>query len=195
MKKCSVPLPFPSMQNQSPEKGPMNTAICLFEKAAAAHRRLARLPAALLLLAAALLVPGCTSSSSSRPQVGAIAFTDAFGNDEQALAAITAGRGAYMDVAITNDSALLGATWSVTCKSALPPGTPLPPGEIVDTSCGTFAPLHTLSAPIPTYATSATGYVTFYTAPPSVPKGGTVTLFAASTSDPSQYSSVTLTID
>jgi hypothetical protein len=154
-------------------------------------RRLAPLP----FLLAALFVPGCTSSSTERPEVGPITFTDAFGNSQPALTALTAGQGTYMDVTITNDIALLGANWSVTCQSALPPGTPLPPGETEDTSCGIFTPSHTLSGPIPSYATSGAGYVTFYTAPAAPPKGNTVTLYAASTSDPSRYSSVTLTIN
>jgi hypothetical protein len=100
-----------------------------------------------------------------------------------------------LEVTITHDIALLGANWSVTCESALPPGTPLPPGQTEDTSCGTFAPLHTISGPVPSYATSGTGYVTFYTAPAAPPKGGTVTLYASSTTDPSQSSSLTLTIN
>jgi hypothetical protein len=129
-----------------------------------------------------------------KPQVGAIAFTDASGASQSALTELTVGKGAYLDVTITNDLALRGANWSVTCKSALPPGTPLPTGETVDTSCGTFSVLHTISGPAPSYATSGAGYVTYYTAPAAVPKGDTVTLYAASTSDPSQYSSVTLTI-
>jgi hypothetical protein len=174
----------------------MNASIYLFEKRFVAKRGSTDYRAALpLLLTALLLVSGCTSGSSLRPQVGAITFTDATGNPLPAIIALTAGRGAYMEVSIAHDNSLLGANWSVTCKSALAPGTPLPPGETEDTSCGIFTPLHTMSGPVPSYAASGAGYVTFYTAPPATPKGGTVTLFAASTSDPSQYSSVTLTIN
>jgi hypothetical protein len=173
---------------------PMNFVISAIEKYAnECHGRLRHL-AALPLLAAALLFQGC-ASSSLRPQVGPITFTDATGTSQPAITALNAGQGSYMDVTISDDPALLGATWSVTCESALPPGTPLPPGQTVDTSCGTFAPTHTLSGPVPSYATSALGYVSFYTAPAAPPKGGTVTLYATSTSDPSQYSSVTLTIN
>jgi hypothetical protein len=160
----------------------------------AAHRCGAPLFAILPLLVAVSALSGCTSSSLA-PAVGPITFTDAFGNSQPALIALTAGQGAYMDVTVTNDNALLGADWSVNCQSALPPGTPLPPGETEDTSCGIFVPLHTMSAPVPSYATNGAGYVTFYTAPASPPKGGTVTLYAASASDPSRYSSVTLTIN
>ncbi len=174
----------------------MNSFTRLLQNRMTAHpsgmRLLVSLP---LLVSALLLVSGCTSSTSGRPLVGAITFTDAEGNSKSPLTALTAGQGTYMDVAITDDKALLGADWSVTCKSALPPGTPLPPGETEDTSCGIFAPQHTMSGPIPSYATSGAGYVTFYTAPASPPKGGTVTIYAASTSDPSRYSSVTITIN
>ncbi len=174
----------------------MNSFICLLQNRMTAHRCGVRLPVSLPLLAAALLlVSGCTSSSSGRPLVGPITFTDAEGNSQSALTALTAGQGAYMEVSIAHDNSLLGANWSVTCKSALPPGTPLPPGETEDASCGIFTPMHTMGGPLPSYATSGAGYVTFYTAPASPPKGGTVTLYAASTSDPSQYSSVTLTIN
>jgi len=175
----------------------MNRVICIFGVYAAGRRRLVRRLAILPLLAAALFLSGCISTSQ-RPEVGSITFLkDASGGTSVPTpSALTAGgQGAYMDVTITNDTALLGATWSVTCQSALPPGTPLPPGQTEDTSCGTFTPLHTLSAPVPNYATSGTGYVTFYTAPAAPPKGGTVTLYAAATADPSRYSSVTLTIN
>ncbi len=174
----------------------MNSFLRIFRSCMTTQRGGMRLFVSLPLLAAALLwASGCTSSSSLRPRVGPITFTDAEGNGQSAMTALTAGHGAYLDVTIANDKALLGANWSVTCQSALPPGTPLPPGQIEDTSCGTFEPLHTLSAPVPSYATSGVGYVTFYTAPPASPKGGTVTLYVAATADPSQSSSLTLTID
>jgi hypothetical protein len=153
--------------------------------------RLLTLPLALGLL----FESGCASSVSSRPQVGPIDFTDATGASQPAQTALTAGQGAYLDVTVTNDHALLGVNWSVSCKSELPPGTPLPPGQTEDTSCGTFTPMHTMSGPVPSYATSGAGYVTFYAAPAAPPKEGTVTLYAASTSDPSQNSSITLTIN
>jgi hypothetical protein len=176
------------------EKNEMDLARMFFEDLAEIRMRARRL-AALPALLAALCILGCTSSSSPHPQVGAITFTNAFGNNETAVTSLASGQGVYMDVAITHDPALLGANWSVSCQSQLPPGTPLPPGETEDTSCGIFTPLHTSSGPIPSYATSGAGYVTFYTAPAAPPKGGTVTLYATSTSDPSQDSSVTLTIN
>ncbi len=183
------------IQNHCPGKKAISAPASVLETCLAAPRRSAYLRTTLLLLSSALLlVSGCTSGGSL-PGVGAITFTDATGSTQPAITALTAGQGAYMEVSITNDSALLGANWSVNCQSALPPGTPLPPGQTEDTSCGTFTPLHTMSGPVPSYATSGAGYVTFYTAPAAPPKGGTVTLYAASTSDPSRFSSVTLTIN
>lgn len=169
----------------------MNFSIRAFENCKTAHRR----GAYILVFLSLLLVSGCGGGSSLNPQVDAITFTDATGAAQTPQRTmLSAGEGTYMDVTIADDTALLGANWTVTCQSALPPGTPLPSGETEDTSCGTFTPTHTASGPVPSYATSDAGYVTFYTAPASVPKGGTVTLYAASTSDPSRYSSVTLTI-
>ncbi|HEY1742006.1 MAG TPA: hypothetical protein VGG18_02490 [Granulicella sp.] len=155
-----------------------------------------RLAAIALLLVGMAAVSGCSSSSSvSDIKVGPIAFTDANGVPlKPPPASLTTGQGTYVDVTLTNDPQLLGADWSVYCGSALPPGSPLPPGQTQDESCGTFTPAHTTSGPIPSYVTSGTGYVAFYTAPPATPKLGTVTLYAVATSDHSKFSSVTLTI-
>lgn len=148
----------------------------------------------LFLLLICATVCGCGSNSSIKPQVGAISFTDANGNSVASVNALQVGTGVYLDVMIGDDPSLLGANWSVTCSSALAPGTPLPPGETVDESCGFFTPVHTLSAPVPPYATSGSGIVTFYQAPTAQPAAGTVTLYAASTTDPSRYTTLTLSI-
>jgi hypothetical protein len=151
---------------------------------------------ALAVIALSALV-GCSSgNSASKPQVGAITFTDVNGTPVKTpLTSLTVSQGTYLDVTLTNDPKLLGADWSVYCGSALPPGSPLPPGQTQDESCGTFTPGHTISGPIPTYQSSAAGYVTFYTAPAVPPKQGIVTLYASSTSDPSVFSSVTIAIN
>ena len=154
-------------------------------------------PAAVaLLLAGVAMVSGCSSNSSvSDIKVEPIAFTDANGIPlKTAPASLTVGQGTYVDVTLTNDPQLLGADWSVYCGSALPPGSPLPPGQTQDESCGTFTPAHTTSGPIPSYVSSGAGYVARYTAPPATPKLGTVTLYVLATSDHSKFSSVTLTI-
>ena len=149
-----------------------------------------------LLTISLLAVSGCSSGSSiSNIQVGPVTFTDVNGVPLQSPpASLTEGQGAYVDVTLTNDPQLLGVDWSVYCGSALPPGTPLPPGQTQDNSCGTFTPGHTMSGPIPSYLTNAAGYVAFYTAPAIPPKYGTVTLYASATADHSKVSSVTLTI-
>ncbi len=154
-------------------------------------------PTALALVMTNLLViTGCSSNGSfSNLKVGAIAFTDVNGTPQKTPpTALTVGQGTYVDVVLTGDPQLLGANWSAYCGSALPPGSPLPPGQTQDESCGTFTPAHTMSGPIPSYLTSGSGYVTLYTAPATPPKDGTVTLYAMAASDPSKFSSVTLTI-
>jgi len=143
---------------------------------------------------AVLTLFGCGTSSKTKPSVATISFTDANGNTVAPVTALSTGSGIYLDVVVNNDSEQLGANWSVSCSSELTPGTPLPPGQTVDESCGFFTPVHTTSAPVPVYATSGAGIVTFYEAPTAQPKTGTVTLYASSTSNPSAYASVTISI-
>jgi len=145
---------------------------------------------------AALVVAGCGSSRSVKPVVGAISFTDANGKPLTQLPIVSLGvnQGLYMMTTLSDDNGLLGADWSVACASALAPGTPLPPGQTQDLSCGSFAPAHSISGPIPVVATTPNGYIVFYSAPAAVPKGGTVTLIASATADHSRASTVTLNI-
>lgn len=149
-----------------------------------------------LLCAGSILLSGC-STSSAKPQVEGITITDVDGTAlKTPPTSLTVGQGTYVDVMLTGDPQLLGANWSVLCGSALPPGTPLPPGQTQDESCGTFTPAHTMSGPIPTYVTNAvtSGYVALYVAPAVPPKQGVVTLYASATADPSKTATVTLTI-
>ncbi|MEI9979862.1 MAG: hypothetical protein WDN23_12865 [Edaphobacter sp.] len=136
---------------------------------------------------------GC-GSSPVKPEVGPIMATDINGVAQPAIKTLTVGSGTYLDVALTNDQSLLGADWTVSCGSALPPGTPLPPGQTIDTSCGFFTPIHTATAPVPVYAQNADGIVTYYTAPAAPPKAGTVTLYASSSADHSRFSTLTLVV-
>lgn len=153
--------------------------------------------AALFLLAAGVLAGGCGSGTSTADiSVGAPAFTDVNGAPvATAPTSLNSGQSAYLTVAVSDDPQNLGANWSVYCGSAPPPGTPPPPGQTQSDACGTLTPSHTLSGPVPSYATSGAGYVALYTAPPAPPARGTVTLYASSTTNPSRWSSVTLTID
>jgi hypothetical protein len=153
-----------------------------------------------LLSAGLLTFSGC-STGGRKPQVEGITLTDVNGMAlTNTPTSLTVGQGTYVDVMLSNDPQLLGANWSVICGSALPPGTPLPPGQTQDQSCGTFTPAHTLGVPssgmIPPYVTNAvtSGYVTLYVAPAVPPKQGVVTLYASATADPSTTASVTLTI-
>ena len=143
---------------------------------------------------------GC-GSNSVKPQVGAITVTDLNGVPQSSIKTLTVGGGTYLDVTVTHDQDLLGADWTVSCGNALAPGTPLPPGQTVDTSCGYFTPIHTTSCVsgsttscIPSYLASATGYVTYYTAPASPPQAGTVTLYASATANHSEFSTLTLVV-
>jgi hypothetical protein len=68
---------------------------------------------------------------------------------------------------VTNDSGG-GADWTVTCGSA---------------DCGSFSPIHTTS-----------GSATTYTAPATVPGGGTVTIAASSTTDPTKSATAAISI-
>jgi hypothetical protein len=138
---------------------------------------------------------GCSSSSTTKPQVSPIVFSDANGVQQKtAPTSLTVNGGTYLYVTVANDKQFLGVDWTVYCGSQLPPGAPLPVGQPVDTSCGTFSPVHTLSGPVPNYASDGSGIVTFYTAPAAPPQGGVVTLYASATSDHTKYSSVTLSI-
>ena len=152
--------------------------------------------AAFCMLLPVALVSGCSSGTpTSKVSVGAPVFADVNGTPlKTAPTSLNAGQSAYLEVTLTNDPQLLGADWSVYCGSAPPPGTPPPPGLTQDQSCGTFTPVHTTSGPVPTYLTSGSGYVTLYTAPAAPPAQGTVTLYAAATSNPSRWSSVTLSV-
>lgn len=146
-----------------------------------------------LSIAACLGLSGC-GGSSVKLTVGSITPTDINGVSQPAIKSLAVGSGTYLDVALTNDKSLLGADWTVSCGSALPPGTPLPPGQTIDTSCGYFTPIHTASAPVPSYAENASGIVAYYTAPAAPPKAGTVILYASASADHSRFSTLTLVI-
>ena len=144
---------------------------------------------AVLLPALFLSIAGCGSHHA--PQVGAITVTDSKGAAQAAITSIAHGTSVFLDVTLSQDLEGLGADWSVTCSSALAPGS-LPPG-MIDTSCGTFTPYHTLSGPVPAYP-GVTGIVTQFTAPGIVPSNGTVTVVVHASSLPSSTSSFTLKV-
>jgi hypothetical protein len=193
------PIPVQTTYRRAKEEKAMETRIHMHMLRKISDLRSIGKSAGAALVAATLLTfAGCSSSGSAvKPQVGAIAFTDVNATTTQKpLTALTVSQGTFLDVTLTSDPKLLGADWTAVCGSALPPGTPLPPGQTQDQSCGTFTPSHTISvSAIPANASNAAGYVAFYTAPAVPPKQGVVTLYASATSDPSQFTSVTLTIN
>jgi hypothetical protein len=75
-----------------------------------------------------------------------------------------------LSATVTGDSANAGVDWKVTCLTA--------------GLCGSFSSAHT-----------ASGGSTTYTAPPSIPAGGTVTITASSTANPSGSVSANVTIN
>ncbi|HUB51906.1 MAG TPA: hypothetical protein VL986_07160 [Terracidiphilus sp.] len=153
----------------------------------------------------AILLSGCTGGGA-RPQITSITFaSNAQGTDivcttssVSATASgapvctssllptvVTGGSSIYIFADVANDDELLGVTWAVSCSSSSPPNL-----QSSNTACGTFSPVQTESGPVPLYQT--TGIVTTYNAPSAVPKGGTVTITAAATSQPTVTLSVTL---
>lgn len=178
------------------QKGTMKTSIRMnLSQRASVIRPCRMATAAFGLLAVLVAVPGCSSSNTAPVQVEQITFTDSTGAALKTQpSSLPASHTTYVAVNLTNDPELLGADWTVYCASALPPGTPLPPGQTEDLSCGSITPAHTLSLPIPSYLTSPNGYIALYAAPPAAPKEGTVTIYAAATKDHSRVLSATLTI-
>ena len=83
-------------------------------------------------------------------------------------ATLTASASAPLKAIVANDSAAGGVNWTVACGSS---------------DCGSFNPAQT-----------ASGIETTYTAPSTVPAGGSVTLKATSVTDPTKSVSATITI-
>jgi hypothetical protein len=82
---------------------------------------------------------------------------------------IVQNRTAKLVAAVSGDAANAGVDWTVTC------GTP--------GNCGTFSPAHT-----------ASGAASTFTAPSAIPAGGSVTITAASTADPTKTATQTVTV-
>lgn len=81
---------------------------------------------------------------------------------------LTTGATASIVASVTGDSANGGVTWSVTCGSS---------------QCGSFNP-----------TTTASGATTTYTAPATAPSGNSVTIQAASVTDPTKSATAAVTI-
>jgi hypothetical protein len=152
---------------------------------------------AAMLLAFAVVLCGCSSGNAYKPTITGVSFTDLDGTTLTTQpSSLATSQGTYVAAKLIGDTQQLGVNWVAVCGSALAQGTPLPTGQTEDESCGTFAPAHTVSTPVPSYITNAysSGYVALYVAPSSTPKQGVVTLYASATADSSRVATVTLAI-
>ena len=131
---------------------------------------------ALCITALATVTAGCGSTSTSQATAGPIAMSTSSGT---AVKTSVLAVGSSMDFSMmpVGDKSSAGVDWTVTCE-----GNPVT-GSIVNGACGTLAPAHT-----------SDGAATVYTAPSVPPIGGAITVTATVTSNPSQSSSVSLTI-
>jgi hypothetical protein len=120
---------------------------------------------------------GCGNNvSSSKAKAGAISVTTSSGKTGTVtqLAILDT---LQLSMTPSGDILNAGADWTITCG-----GNPRP-GSTTGGGCGTLVPAHT-----------ADGAVTVYTAPSVIPINQAVTITATVTSNPSQTSSLTLTI-
>jgi hypothetical protein len=121
------------------------------------------------------IIAGCSGGSGSGAKTGSISVTSS-GVTGQVTSLVMAAT-VQLSMMPTGDSLSAGVDWVVACG-----GNPIT-GSTTNGSCGTLTPAHT-----------ADGAVTIYTAPSVIPIGATVTITASVTQNPSQNSSVTLTI-
>jgi hypothetical protein len=124
-----------------------------------------------------MALTGCGGTSSSGgAKAGPISTTNAAGVTGH-IASLTLGSKASFSMMPVGDNSNAGVDWTVTCE-----GNPVT-GSTSNGACGTLAPAHT-----------ADGAATVYTAPSVAPIGESITVTATVTSNPSQSSSVSLTI-
>jgi hypothetical protein len=128
----------------------------------------------LLLLIVIAALSGC--SSPPTPRLGSISVTDPSGTLQGQLTSVVVNSTVAVSISVINDQTNLGVDWNLTCLGS---------SVVTYTTnvCGTLNPVHVGS-----------NINMLYQAPLYVPIGNTVTLRASVTSDPSQQSSVTLTI-
>ena len=139
-------------------------------------RAMAGLLYALCITALAAVTAGCGSTSTSQATAGPIAMSTSSGTAAK-TSVLAIGSSLDFSMMPVGDKSSAGVDWTVTCE-----GNPVT-GSIVNGACGTLAPAHT-----------SDGAATVYTAPSVPPIGGAITVTATVTSNPSQSSSVSLTI-
>jgi len=135
-----------------------------------------RICGAVCLAVLGMVVAGCGSGSGSGAKAGAILIASSSGATAK-ITSLAVATTANLSMIPTGDSINAGVDWTVTCG-----GNPVS-GSVTNGACGTLTPVHT-----------ADGATTVFTAPPVVPIGTTVTIMASVTSNPSQSSSVSLSI-
>jgi hypothetical protein len=120
-------------------------------------------------------ITGASSANPSQTVSATIQVTPtppiSVGFNEAPPASMLTGATANLVAVVLNDSSNAGADFTLTCGGT--------------NSCGTIVPAHT---------SGIVGAFTVYTAPDIVPADGTVTITAASTADPTQTVSATVTI-
>jgi hypothetical protein len=119
---------------------------------------------------------GCGHGSQVAAKATPISAVASTGTTDQ-INALVIGETATLTMSPTSDTAGTGVDWRVTCG-----GSPIT-GSITNGACGTLSASHT-----------ADGIGTVFTAPSAVPIGTSVTISATVTSNPSQVSSISLTI-
>lgn len=119
---------------------------------------------------------GCGSGSAAK--AGPISVSALSGTSLGTPKSLVIGEKVQVGMTPSNDPNAAGVDWTVFCG-----GSPIT-GSTSGGACGTFAPTHT-----------ADGAASIYTAPTTVPIGGTVTITATVTGDPSATSSVMLSIN
>lgn len=122
------------------------------------------------------LFSGCSKSATEQAKAGPITMTDISGK-AQSSAVLGLAAKTMLSMTPTGDTLNAGVDWSVTCG-----GNPVT-GSVTNGACGSLSPAHT-----------ASGAQTSYTAPSIIPIGATVTITATLTSNPSQSSSLILTV-
>lgn len=118
---------------------------------------------------------GCGSSVATKAGAISVTYPSGVTADQFPVLSTVA-----VSMAPLNEKVNAGVDWTLTCG-----GSPLAPpvSGVTSVGCGTLLPAHT-----------ASGVPATYTAPALIPVGTTVTITAAVTSDPSQTSTLALTI-
>ncbi len=128
----------------------------------------ASLPPGNTVLISAIATADRTKSTSAAVSVNGIASSVSINFIQVPPASLQTSAVGTVAAAVTDDTSGEGMDWTVNCNL---------------TNCGSFSSAHTTN-----------GVATTFTAPTSVPTGGTVTITAAATADPSQMVTATVAI-